>query len=460
MKRLTHFAVSAFLVTMNSPVHAQLRVGQWNISNWNVTTTTSSRFFAAQTSIFGVYQGRTFAPDLLMIEEITSSTSDTNLLTMLNTAPGSPGDYAKAPFATSPDTANGFFYRTSRVQFLGMTLVSTGSTSTSQPPRNTYRYDVRPVGYPVSSATIACYVSHMKAGTTSTDEPRRGIESGRIRSDAAALDPSWNFLIGGDFNTRNNNDLGIANLTNTTSGIDGRFNDPINSLGAWYSNSNYRYIHTQDQWSDGAGMDDRFDFILLSDGLVDGSGMDYVGHPNIPYSTTTWDDPNHSYRCWGNDGSTYNLPMRITNNAMVGTTIAQALEDSLGNQTGHLPVMLDLKVPPVSHSSTLSLNFGTRFVGQPAAMPVTINNNGNTALWNVAGIANLDYSFVNASQFLAPGGQYSDSAAVGGNLHSISMNTATPGLKTGDVLVVTNDPVNPIITIHCTGYVRTLTVRR
>ena len=60
----------------------------------------------------------------------------------------------------------------------------------------------------------------------------------------------------------------------------------------------------------------------------DAAVPDYVGNPAIPYSTTTWDDPNHSYRSWGNDGTSFNVSLTIAGNQMVGETIAQALVDS------------------------------------------------------------------------------------------------------------------------------------
>ncbi len=78
---------------------------------------------------------------------------------------------------------------------------------------------------------------------------------------------------------------------------------------------------------------------------MDGVHLDYIGNPAVPYSTTTWDDPNHSYRSWGNDGTSYNTSLTISRNTMVGSVIAQALVSSASGG-GHLPVFLDLLVPP------------------------------------------------------------------------------------------------------------------
>ena len=91
-------------------------------------------------------------------------------------------------------------------------------------------------------------------------------------------------------------------------------------------------------------MDDRHDQILLSAGLIDGEGIDYVGHAAIAHSLSTWNDPNHSYTAWGNDGTSYNTTLRITGNQMVGSVIASALVTSAVDG-GHLPVFLDIEIP-------------------------------------------------------------------------------------------------------------------
>ncbi|MBC8135660.1 MAG: PEP-CTERM sorting domain-containing protein [Fibrella sp.] len=89
-------------------------------------------------------------------------------------------------------------------------------------------------------------------------------------------------------------------------------------------------------------MDDRFDVLLTSGNLGDGVGLDYLGSFGTPYSTTTWNDLNHSYRAWGNDGSSFNAVLNTTSNAMVGNSIATSLRNTATNG-GHLPVFLDLR---------------------------------------------------------------------------------------------------------------------
>ncbi len=358
----TRWRVSAAALCLLSPsaLLAQappaIRVTQWNVTNF---TTSPSRNSVFQTAIYGINPANNLqmAPDLFLGEEFTSASALPVFLNMLNTAPGSPGDWAAAPWSAGnefvPDTNTAVFYRTSKFNFVRITLVSQGSTSTSTPPRNTYRYDLQPKGFINDVPTLSCYVSHFKAQGGTNDGVRRLVEAQRIRANSATLtDPNTYFLIGGDFNVITSSAPEYQALVGTPAGTTaaGQFYDPINTPGAWNNNGAYRFVHTQEPSTQ---MDDRHDQILLCSKLLDNTGFDYVyndnGNPILnfkpaPYSTTTWNDLRHSYRSWGNDGTSYNVPLKIAGNTMVGAAIAQALVTSVqGN--GHLPVFLDLKLP-------------------------------------------------------------------------------------------------------------------
>lgn len=426
--------------------HAQLRVGTWNITNWNVTSTSNARYLAAQKALFDSFSGRTFSPDVLLVQELTNNVNAyNNLLSMMNNYPGSPGDYAAAPYQTSPDTTGAFFYRTSKVQYIGMALASSGSSSTSQPPRHTFRYDFRPIGYPVESATIAAYNVHMKAGATTADEERRAIEANNIRANAESLNPNWNFIVAGDFNVRSSNDDGIAFLTQSRLNNNGRFFDPIASPGTYYQNNAFRFIHTQDPWNGASagGMDDRFDFLITNSKLLDGQGLDYIGNPTLPFSNTTWNDPNHSYRCWGNDGQSFNVPMLTTSNQMVGGSIAQALMDSLGNASGHLPVYFDLKVPALSGVSPSYLAFDGQNGQAQVMRSFTVGNVGDVGLWGTGKIASLTYTLSVTAPYTVPAGPFTVQAGQS-ITHRVTLPVIAGKVPRGELTITSNDPVNPV----------------
>lgn len=449
-------AAALAVFTLAGVASAQLRVATWNISNWGVTNVNDARSNAVKTVVHGVFNGRSMSPDVILVQEITSANALTTLRNALNQAAGSPGDWASAPFLSSPDTSYGFLYRTSRVQFLSTTTVSVGGNA-PEPPRNTYRHDFRPIGYPVNAATIASYNAHLKAGTTTSDEARRLLEAQRIRGNAETIAGQiGGFIVAGDLNTQSSSDDSYVELTGSQTNNAGRLFDPIVTPGSWNNSSTFRFVHTQDHW-DGAsagGMDDRYDYILLSSSLVDRTGMDYVGNPTVPYSTTTWNDPNHSYRVWGNDGSYFNDSINTTSNAMVGPTIASALLASLGNQSGHLPVFLDLTVPPLGAASTTRIDFGTLRMLFPTLKTFTISNTGNTTLWGANGIAPLRYTLSSSSpRVIVGGGPFTEAAGGGTNTHVVTINTMTPGPINETITVMSNDPVNPVRTIQITGTV-------
>lgn len=422
--------------------------GQLRVATWNVTNYSSGRVAAFQTSIYDEFDGRSMSPDVIIGQEFLSQSGVDNFLDLLNTAAGSPGDWAAGPFINGPDTDNAFFYRTSKVTFLGVTTVSEGGSAPNH-PRDVQRYDLRPIGYDSVGASLACYSSHMKAGSGSDDQARRLVEAEAIRDNAQGIDTNgpgsglpggWSFLLGADLNIQQSTQAAYQELVGSQSNNDGRFFDPINTPGGWNNNYSFHFVHTQDPTGAG-GMDDRHDQILVSATLVDGEGFDYVGDPGITYSTTTWDDANHSYRSWGNDGTSYNTTLTVSGNTMVGANIAQALKDA-ALTAGHLPVFFDLRVPPRIDSDTL-IDFGSVPQGETAEALLTVLNDGDVALWTVDGIAELAYSMVASAGFSAPEGPFIESAAGAGNQHVIEMDTSVLGPVEGTLTITSNAPDEP-----------------
>lgn len=467
MRRPVHsilFAAGAALAA--SQANAQLRIATWNISDYN-----GGRMADLRTAVYGQFNGRSFSPDILLIQEVDNASNITSttlgsegLLLILNGAPGSPGDWAAAPFIDNdPNPTNQcdvMLYRTSKVQYLGTTVVALAGGQGSQ-PRNTMRFDVRPVGYTTANSSIGMYNVHLSAG----GDAERIIETRRIRSNIQGEDtnPSgypndglpagYEFLIAGDLNIQSSNQSGyqmmvLASPPGLTAGGNpispaGRVYDPIARPGAWNNSETYARIHTQDPTGAG-GMDDRLDQILISGGMLNQSGLEYIGSLNGPQNPVQWNlalfaDPNHSYRCWGNDGTSYNVALTTTGNAWVGPTIAQALKNVAGS-AGHLPVYLDARVPArlrVTPGGS-TINFGT--VRRGAAAPTVtldIQNDGDIAKWTAGGISNLRYQFAASAGFTAPVGEQ---IAQPGEIrqHTLAMSTAAIGIKNG-TLTITHD---------------------
>ncbi len=458
--RLRHaFASVAFVAAAFSGVaHAQLRVVAWNLTNWDGT----DRIADVQTAVYGSFSGRSMSPDVILAQEFETAASLTAFLNAINTAPGSPGDWAAAPFVTGPDTQSVCVFRTSKATLVGNRTwtIALGSSSTSDQPRHTYRYDIRPVGYSAAAATIAMYNVHLKAGSASTDNARRLVETQRIRDNAEGVDTNgpgtgkpagYQFLVGGDFNTQSSSQTAYVELVGSQANNAGRFFDPIATPGSWNGNGTFRFIHTQDPSGLG-GMDDRHDQLLLNAGLIDGQGLDYIGNPATPFSTTTWNDPNHSYRCWGNDGSSFNTSLTTTGNAQVGPAIAQALRNCATTSGGHLPVFLDLRVP-AKVGAPASIAFGSVVRGSAASVTIQVGNAGDVAKWTVNGIATLSYSMTATTGFTVPAGTRTDAPGGTLNSHAITLDTSTVGVRNGTLTITSNDVDTPTLVIPITATV-------
>ncbi|MBY0309408.1 MAG: hypothetical protein K2Q09_11750, partial [Phycisphaerales bacterium] len=141
-----------------SPALAQVRVCAWNVTNYSTTSTARNGSF--QTALYGVVPaglalaGQSMSPDVIIGQEFTSAAAVTNFRALLNSAPGSPGDWAAAPYLNGNDSDSAFFYRTSKVQFINRWRISIGGAA-PEPPRDTLRYDFRPLGYTADSTVIS-----------------------------------------------------------------------------------------------------------------------------------------------------------------------------------------------------------------------------------------------------------------------------------------------------------------
>lgn len=206
------------------------------------------------------------------------------------------------------------------------------------------------------TAYIYCVVAHLKAGSGSTDEQQRAFETSLIMDYFESLGEKGNYIIMGDFNVYSPTEPCFQNLINPDNSLY-TFYDPANQIGEWSSNYMYRKIHTQSTHSFGdcfaaGGMDDRFDFILASEYIMNG--------------TNHYEFITDSYKVVGQDGSSYNNSLNITTNSVVPNNVATALY----NMSDHLPVYLELKVDQ-NRGESLGINeqdteWGNVFYNNPA----------------------------------------------------------------------------------------------
>ncbi|MCB0826609.1 MAG: PEP-CTERM sorting domain-containing protein [Armatimonadetes bacterium] len=341
-------AVLALALLTTSAFADDLRVATWNISNY----TGSDRTSAIQNAVYGSFQGRSFSPDVIFAQEIQSNSAANQFVNVLNSASGSPGDWS-VTFGSLTGTSgtnasdSAMFFRTSKVQSVATVKVG-AAAGTSGPPRDTWRFDFT-INGSVSGEIFSAYNVHMKSGTTVDDQNRRQQEGQLIANNWSTLGGNRLGMVVGDLNVQDSSQAMYQTLT-----APGFFADPIGTPGDWNNNSAFRFVHTQDPSGNG-GMDDRHDQLLMSAGLHDGVGAEYKGVFGTAYSTTTWDDANHSYRSWGNDGTSFDNSLTVSGNTMVGSSIAQSLIDTAGTAGGHLPVFADITYSTVPEPATLAI---------------------------------------------------------------------------------------------------------
>ena len=495
------------LFALAGQAHAQLRMCSWNVTNYS-SSNPDTRNADFRNSVYGLIPtglamaGQSMSPDVFVGQEFMSQTAITQFLGILNnTTPTaglatSPGDWAAATFlksATESDTYAAFFYRTSRVQFLGQTITAPGVGSNNcEQPRSTIRYDFRPLGYSAAAATLSVYSVHLKAQGSNAACPagenalgRRLLECQRLRDNAegtntngagTGLPAGYNAVVAGDTNIYTSTATDYVELTGSQAVNTGRFFDPIATPGTWNNNSAFRWVHTQDPRGQ---MDDRLTQVLMVAGLIDLHGLEYQGDQTSTFSTTTWNDPKHSYRAWGNDGSSYDTTLTRSGtpgNTFVGNAIATSLYNT-ATGGGHLPVVANFVVPPKVFTSVPTIDFGTVNVGATAQQSIVISNSTaandatNFNRWTAAGINGLYYTLALSGGFTTPDpsgaipsrgnpypkrptGFFGADPGVAGNTHVVTMNTSTPGTFNGTLTITAPGATeSPTVVINITGTV-------
>ncbi len=265
-------------------------------------------------------------PDIFSVNEISKSEAiHQHLLDMvLNT--GGVNYYRKADFLSVANS-----YLVNMLYYNGNKLVLHSHYIAQSYVRDVdvyklyYRSNDLPQG---DTAFVICVVAHLKAG--SDDEVKREVMAENTMDYLNDLNDVDNYLMMGDFNVYTSTEPAYQQFINY-SNPDLRFNDPLNKPGNWNNNYTYRYVHTQSTHAtsngcaSSGGMDDRFDFILISN--------------SIKYGTKEVQYVNNSYWAVGQDGRHFNSSINAspTNNSVPSNVL-----NALANNSDHLPVTLKL----------------------------------------------------------------------------------------------------------------------
>lgn len=307
--------------------------------------------------------------DLLAIQEAATQTTTTaQVVSQLNAIYGA-GTYSRGNLngdSLSGNETVGLVYNTQSLQLLNETAI--GTPSSSGMARQTIRYQLQPIGLS-SEHVFYVYNSHYKANATVQDEARRAVEAAAIRSDSDALGQGKLIIYAGDFNMRSSSELAFQTLIGAGNG---QGQDPLGRLGTWHNNSSFVDVFTQAPSINppsgfvGGGIDDRFDFQLLTGEWFDGSGLEYAAG---------------TYRSFGNNGSVaMNQSINHSNNtALPGLANRSTILDLLTLVSDHLPVVADYRLAAETNSPFVPYPGGTytqNFDGLPLSGSHSISGSG------------------------------------------------------------------------------------
>ena len=250
-------------------------------------------------------------PDIIVVQEIEGQTAvDSFYIAVLENR------FATIGFHNGYTTDNHIFFDPYKILLFSDQYISTDL-------RDIAEYKIK---IPGINDTLFIYSAHLKASSGIDNEQKRLAEATLLREHLNQHSPTTKFILVGDLNLYSSSEPAYQKLTGEETENSGRLFDPIETPGTWHNNSSYTVIHTQstrtsDIGDDGAtgGMDDRFDFILVSSSL---SGRVIEG----------------SYTAYGNDGAHFNQSIISGTNSAVSPEIANALYYA----SDHLPVYADI----------------------------------------------------------------------------------------------------------------------
>ncbi len=409
----------ALATGLTSAVSAQIRIVNYNMLDkpTSITNTDVATVFGAIAT--DTVNGIARRPDLMILQEQGSGTA-ANLATILNNTFGVTTYTSLDPSGQPSTDRQAYVYNSATLSLIGSPIAI--ATSTARP---VLRAQFRPAGYTTSAASFYAYGGHWMA----TDPAGRLLQAQAMRTNANALPAGTNVLYAGDFNIDASSEASYQAITTGTG--NGLGVDPLNAPGTWNNNGSFAYLHTQSTRTtslpDGGafgGVDDRFDFQIAGTDLMDGEGMSYIG-PTAPGTATT-----RSYRSFGNAGNTFNLAI----NSPVNTSKPATVLNALHNLSDHLPVVADYQLP-----ARMQVSLGTAgpavIVGAAASVDVQVSNTA-PATASLGG-DELDYT-VTPSGAITGNFTGSIRPTTPAATHSLAINTATPGNKSGSVAVTSN----------------------
>lgn len=269
-----------------------------------------------------------YDPDIFMICELESEAGG---LTILNESLNAEGiEYVMAPF--QDNTSSGADLQQLVYFKKGMFALETVDIiQTDVRDINRYRLLLETADQVIDPIFIDLYVTHLKSSQGSSNVQERLDMVNEFTNSLSNLDPNAFILFAGDLNLYTSSEPAYQELLDVTNPI--VLIDPIDTPGSWNNNSSFQAVHTQSTRINsgpfgagaGGGMDDRFDFILISENMQT--------DPKLRYIPDT-------YKSYGNNGNCFNNDVSSTD---CTGEFSQELRNFIFSMSDHLPVVMELE---------------------------------------------------------------------------------------------------------------------
>lgn len=299
------------------------------------------------------------SPDLLLVCELENEVGSNYLFT--NAIDPHNPDFEKAPFQEIQSSSSGGI--TQMVYYNGKKLVleTNRVIATNTRDINHYTFLINTENSVTNPIKLEVFVTHLKASRSANDRQRRLASVEDFIGALADIPSSSYVLFAGDFNFYTSNEEGYIRLISDQNpiqivdpinrpcpnfpndGIDYFDEDFYNNFYFW-NNSSFADIHTQstrtsntgliDQSGATGGLDDRFDFIMMSQNFNTSSHLFYVSN---------------TYQTIGNNSNCYNSSV---NDSSCTGTFSQNLRNALLEFSDHLPVVMEIETPENTLSTT------------------------------------------------------------------------------------------------------------
>ena len=273
--------------------------------------------------------------DILGVSELMNSTGSNAILNKSLNVGTSKYRAASYTPATFGDLQQMLYYNSDKLALYSQDTIQSNT-------RDFNKYILYPLTQELEKGDtifLDVYVCHLKAGQNADDSIKRIRNVQYLINNLAQETQGRNRVLMGDLNLYTSGEEAYQLLT---SGVQNYFNDPISKEGNWHNNAIYKEVFTQSTRSSqlfgegaGGGVDDRFDFVLVSNSLMDLNN-------DIFYKENT-------YEALGNNGTCFNK-------SITDCDQGNSLLTSLYNMSDHLPVVAELALKDTDFISDIEVS--------------------------------------------------------------------------------------------------------